>query len=104
MVIMEGIMAFGDNGLPLGPGGKFPKQRISSYGNMIDPPRNMEEEYMYSPIANIPAPEKEYSSVVNRAKNHMNFGEAKRRYPKKRTRMVPKGLKQAGRKMRMSDV
>jgi hypothetical protein len=68
---------FSGNDFPVGPNNQFPKQRIDTSGNMIAPAVDVVGSYMNSPVANLPTIEKEYSSVVNRAKRHMAFGQRK---------------------------
>ena len=70
-------MAFSGNDLPIGPAGGFPRQRVSTAGNVLNPVRDIEGAYLRSPIAQLPTVEKEYSSVVNRATKHMKYGEVK---------------------------
>ena len=70
-------MAFSGNDLPIGPAGGFPRQRISTSGNVLVPVRDIEGAYLKSPVVKLPTEEKEYSSVVNRATRHMNYGEVK---------------------------
>ena len=72
-------MGFSNNGLPLGPNGSFPRQRIGNAGTVsLSPVRDIEGQYMENEVAQLPTQEKEYSSVVNRAKEHVLFGEVKR--------------------------
>lgn len=67
-------MAFGSNDFPLGPNGKFPKQRISSAGNEIADPHEMEEMYSMTGLAKLPAVEKDYHSSVGKVKDRMKTG------------------------------
>jgi hypothetical protein len=67
-------MAFGSNDFPLGPNGKYPPQRVSSYGNDIGPPNRVEEIYELSGEAKLPVTEKDYHSSVSRVKNRMKSG------------------------------
>lgn len=65
---------YGSNNRPLSfaPAGGFPQQRVSNYGNEIDP-----VSYVRSPVSQQPTHEVEYSSHVNRARLHLAFGEAR---------------------------
>ena len=73
-------MSFSANGMPLdGPNGSFPRQRIGNAGTVfLRPVRDVEGQYMDNEVAQLPTQEQEYSSVVNRAKEHVLFGEVKR--------------------------
>ena len=72
-------MGFSSNGLPLGPNGQFPRQRVNlqSREDLLYI-RDPEGRYLRNQVAQLPTQEKEYSSVVNAAKNHLLFGEVKR--------------------------
>lgn len=67
-------MAFGSDSFPLGPGGKFPRQRISSAGNEIANPNQMEGLYDGSEHARLPVLERDFHSSVNRVKNRTRIG------------------------------
>jgi hypothetical protein len=68
-------MAFGSNDFPLGPNGKFPPQRIGSYGNRVAPPNRIEEMYEGLGVdAKLPVTEKNFTSSVERAKSGMKYG------------------------------
>jgi len=72
---------FGSDNLPLGPNGQFPKQRISSAGNEIAPPEEMEamyEESSLNGIAKLPIRERDYRSSLNKVQNRMKYGRAMR--------------------------
>lgn len=72
-------MGFSNNGLPLGPNGRFPLQRIGNVGTVkLRPVMSMERQYLKNEVATLPTQEMEYSSVVNAAKNHLLFGEVKK--------------------------
>lgn len=67
---------FGDNGLPLGPNGQFPPQRINSFGNDVAAPRNQEETYLMSDEVQLPVYEKDYTTSVDNARRRVYFGGA----------------------------
>ena len=72
-------MGFSSNGLPLGPNGSFPRQRIGNAGTVnLRAVRDPEGRYLRNQVAQLPTQEMEYSSVANAAKNHLVFGEVKR--------------------------
>ena len=66
---------FSGNDLPIGPTGSFPPQRIQTNDRMLPPPSDAEGAYMNNPFVQLPTEEKEYSSVADRAKMHLTFGE-----------------------------
>jgi hypothetical protein len=65
---------FGSDNFPLGPNGQFPKQRISSAGNEIAAPEEIEEMYGMSGVAKLPVRERDYHSSVNKVKGRMKVG------------------------------
>ena len=72
-------MGFSSNGLPLGPNGQFPPQRVNMQTREdLAFIRDPEGRYLRNEVAQLPTQEKEYSSVANAAKNHLLFGEVKR--------------------------
>ena len=72
---------FGSDSFPVGPNGRFPKQRISSAGNEIAAPEDMEalyEESDLNGIAKLPVRERDYRSSLNKVQNRMKVGRAMR--------------------------
>jgi hypothetical protein len=65
---------FGSDSFPLGPNGQFPRQRISSAGNEIAPPEEMEGLYGMSGVAKLPVIERDFHSSLNKVKGRMKQG------------------------------
>jgi hypothetical protein len=71
-------MAFGSDSFPLGPNGRFPRQRINSAGNEIAAPEQMEGLYGMSGVAKLPVVERDFNSSLNKVKGRMKYGKAMR--------------------------
>jgi hypothetical protein len=72
---------FSGDDFPLGPNGQFPRQRISSAGNEIAAPEEMEalyEESEMSGVARLPVVERDFHSSLNRVKGRMKQGKRMR--------------------------
>jgi len=69
---------FGSDSFPLGPNGQFPKQRISSAGNEIAAPEQMEGLYSASGGVRLPVVERDFHSSLNRIKGRMKQGKMMR--------------------------
>lgn len=85
---------FSGDGFPVGPNGRFPKQRIATAGNELIPPVSMQETYLRSNVAKLPVVEKDFHSSVNRVKGRMQRGEMIRKgqgSDKFRPKMAAKG-------------
>lgn len=74
-------MAFSSNNYPVGPGSfplgpiaMYPSKRVGNFGNVINPPSRVEDEYSECRYAKLPAIEKEYSSSVEKAKRRLKMG------------------------------
>jgi len=65
---------FGSDDFPLGPNGKFPRQRINSAGNEIADPDEMEGMYGMSGVARLPVVERDFHSSLDRVKGKMKQG------------------------------
>ena len=65
---------FSGDDFPLGPNGQFPKQRISSAGNEIYAPEDMEEVYLESGLAKLPVRERDFNSSLNKVQKRMKSG------------------------------
>ena len=69
---------FSGDDFPLGPNGQYPRQRISSYGNEIAAPQEMEELYGMSEVARLPVIERDFHSSLNKVKGRMKQGKRMR--------------------------
>jgi len=68
---------FSGDDFPLGPNGQFSRQRISSAGNEIAAPEEMEalyEESEMSGVAKLPVVERDFHSSLNKVKGRMKQG------------------------------
>lgn len=69
---------FGSDNFPLGPNGQFPAQRISSAGNEIHAPEDMEDVYLESGLAKLPVRERDFHSSLQKVGGKMKMGRAMR--------------------------
>jgi hypothetical protein len=93
---------FGSDNLPLGPNGQFPRQRISSAGNEIAPPEEMEamyEESSLNGISKLPVRERDYRSSLNKVQNRMKHGRAMREGQDEH-KFEPRGMLKRGRRLK----
>lgn len=61
---------FGSDSFPLGPGGKFPKQRIGTSGNVLP---SVEEVYENA-NSRLPVVEKDFNSSIRNVQNRLMQG------------------------------
>lgn len=92
---------FKSDNFPLGPNGRFPKQRVRTAGNELIPAVSMQDTYLsgHNTAAKLPSIEKDFHSSVNKVKGRMKQGEMmrdKNRHKNSdrfRPRHAPKGLR-----------
>lgn len=71
---------FGSDSFPVGPNNRFPRQRVSTYGNQLIPPVSMQDTYLSgnNTVAKLPSTEKNYHTSVNKVKGRMKEGDVVR--------------------------
>jgi hypothetical protein len=69
---------FSGDDFPLGPNGRYPKQRINSAGNEIAAPEEMEGLYGNNGYAKLPVVERDFNSSLNKVKGRMKQGKMMR--------------------------
>jgi hypothetical protein len=96
---------FSGDDFPLGPNGQFPKQRISSAGNEIYAPQDMEEVYLESGLAKLPVRERDFNSSLQKVKGRMKQGKMMREGQDEQ-KFRPRGmrLKTVGRRLKFGDM